>query len=133
MFVVVVVVVHNLESNNRHIVFFSLHLQIGYWNANGANMEERLNISEEWSSIFSTATLQNKTLIVTTYLNDPYCMLRDTSETKYGNDRFEGFVIDLIGELSELLGFKYVFKLVDDGKYGSVNENGTWNGLIGLY
>ncbi|XP_017490329.1 PREDICTED: glutamate receptor ionotropic, kainate 1-like, partial [Rhagoletis zephyria] len=104
---------------------------IGYWNANGANMEERLNISEEWSSIFSTATLQNKTLIVTTYLNDPYCMLRDTSETKYGNDRFEGFVIDLIGELSELLGFKYVFKLVDDGKYGSVNENGTWNGLIG--
>lgn len=94
-------------------------------------MEDRLNISEEWSSIFSTTTLQNKTLIVTTYLNDPYCMLTETSETKYGNDRFEGFVIDLIRELSELLGFKYVFKLVDDGKYGSVNENGTWNGLIG--
>ena len=59
-------------------------------------------------------------------------MYTESSETKIGNDRFEGFVIDLIRELSEQLGFKYVFKLVGDGKYG-VNDNGTWNGMIGEY
>ena len=59
-------------------------------------------------------------------------MYTESSERKIGNDRFEGFVIDLISELSQLLGFKYVFKLVDDGKYGT-NDNGKWNGLIGKF
>ena len=63
-------------------------------------------------------------------MNDPYCMYTESSETKIGNDRFEGFVVDLIRELAEQLGFKYVFKLVDDGKYGT-NDNGVWNGMIG--
>lgn len=57
-------------------------------------------------------------------------MYTESSKTKVGNDRFEGFIIDLVSELSQILGFKYIFKLVDDNAYGT-NENGEWNGLIG--
>lgn len=82
--------------------------------------------------MFHTATLQNKTLIVTTILNSPYTMLIDSSKERLGNSRFEGYIVDLVEELSKILGFKYIFKLVGDNKHGT-NEGGVWNGLIGEY
>lgn len=58
-------------------------------------------------------------------------MLKDSPMQLTGNDRFEGFGIDLIDELSRLLGFKYIFKLQEDGKYGSQdNVTKEWNGMI---
>ena len=33
--------------------------------------------------------------------------------------------------LSEKVGFKYRVHLVRDGKYGSTNSDGSWNGMIG--
>ena len=58
-------------------------------------------------------------------------MLKESDEVLSGNDRFEGFVFDIIDEISKMLGFHYQFKLVDDGKYGSINkETGEWNGMI---
>ncbi|UXI15496.1 Death-associated protein kinase 1 [Sarcoptes scabiei] len=102
---------------------------IGLWN-NNELAYKRLRIKSEWQSIFFSGSLENKTLRVTTILNDPYCMYTESSETKVGNERFEGYIIDLVEELSKILGFKYIFKLVDDGVYGT-NENGEWNGLIG--
>ena len=47
-----------------------------------------------------------------------------------GNDRFEGFAIELMSEIAKFLQFNVTFKLVDDGKYGSVDEHGNWNGMI---
>lgn len=103
--------------------------KVGSWDPNELAYK-RLRIKPEWQSTFQIGTLENKTLRVTTILNDPYCMYTESSETKIGNERFEGYIIDLVEELSKLLGFKYIFKLVDDGVYGT-NENGEWNGLIG--
>lgn len=58
-------------------------------------------------------------------------MLKETPETMIGNDRFEGFGIELIQKLSERLGFNYSFRLQDDGAYGSYNkETGEWNGML---
>ena len=40
--------------------------------------------------------------------------------------------MDLIQEISTILGFNYTIKLVDDGKYGSFDKkSGKWNGMIG--
>lgn len=51
--------------------------------------------------------------------------------TYEGNDRFEGYSIDLIDGISKIIGFKYVFELVPDGAYGSYNpETKKWNGLV---
>lgn len=47
-------------------------------------------------------------------------MLKESSETLEGNDRFEGFAVDVIDEISKLIGFDYVFQIVGDGKYGAL-------------
>jgi glutamate receptor, ionotropic, invertebrate len=58
-------------------------------------------------------------------------MLKETAEKLSGNDRFEGIGIDLIHELSLMLGFNYTFVLQENGVYGSLNrETGKWNGMI---
>lgn len=58
-------------------------------------------------------------------------MLKDSSAELTGNERFEGFGIDIIHELSLLLGFKYIYRLQEDGAYGSFNnETKQWNGMI---
>lgn len=63
--------------------------------------------------------------------SDPYGMLKKTAVKLTGNDRFEGFGIELIDELSMMLGFNYTFKLQEDSVYGSLNkETGEWNGMI---
>ncbi|GBP84886.1 Glutamate receptor ionotropic, kainate 2 [Eumeta japonica] len=75
--------------------------------------------------------LQNKTLIVTTILSAPYCMRKEASEKLTGNAQFEGYAIDLIHEISKILGFNYTFKLAPDGRYGSYNrETREWDGMI---
>lgn len=51
-------------------------------------------------------------------------MLVESHKKLSGNDRFEGFAIDLATELSQVLGFNFTFKLVDDGKYGSQTSPG---------
>lgn len=51
-------------------------------------------------------------------------MLKDTSGSGLvGNDRFEGFGIDIIDELSHLYGFKYIFVEQIDKDYGKFSNN----------
>ena len=38
-----------------------------------------------------------------------------------GNARFEGFCIDMLEHISELVGFNYVMELVPDNNYGAEN------------
>lgn len=58
-------------------------------------------------------------------------MLKDSSLKLNGNDRFEGFGIELIEELSKMLGFNYIFHIQEDGVYGSLNrQTGEWNGMM---
>ncbi|KAG8199188.1 hypothetical protein JTE90_016016 [Oedothorax gibbosus] len=90
-----------------------------------------INITKNMSNEYDTLLLQNKTLIVTTYVNSPYAMLKDSAEKLTGNARYEGFCIDLIHHLANLLGFKYIIKEVEDRAYGIKNEKGDWNGMIG--
>lgn len=80
---------------------------------------------------YAMVAMQNKSLIVTTVINAPYTMLKESSDIKSGNEQFEGYTIDIIDELSKILHFNYKFKLVDDGAYGIKNEEGEWNGMIG--
>lgn len=63
--------------------------------------------------------------------NPPYGMLKDSAQELVGNSRFEGFGIDIIHELSLMLGFNYEFRLQKDGKYGAIdNVTKEWNGMI---
>ena len=47
-------------------------------------------------------------------------MLVESQKKLSGNDRFEGFTMDLATELSKLLYFNFTFKLVSDGAVSAV-------------
>lgn len=57
-------------------------------------------------------------------------MYKKSDKPLYGNDRFEGYCLDLLKELSNILGFIYEVRLVADGKYGAQNDKGEWNGMV---
>lgn len=59
-------------------------------------------------------------------------MLKESYESLVGNDRFEGFGIDLIKKLAEMEGFNYTFIIREDKANGVYNEKlGKWTGMIG--
>lgn len=58
-------------------------------------------------------------------------MLKESSKTLEGNDRYEGFGIELIDELGKMNGFNYTFDIQEDGVYGSYNaKTGRWTGMM---
>ncbi|KAL7847509.1 hypothetical protein AOLI_G00222270 [Acnodon oligacanthus] len=100
--------------------------KIGVWNSyTGLKLTEKQDNSNN-----VTDSLANRTLIVTTILENPYVMYKKSDKVLYGNDRFEGYCLDLLKELSNILGFNYEVKLVSDGKYGAQNDRGEWNGMV---
>ncbi|XP_069985019.1 glutamate receptor ionotropic, kainate 2 isoform X2 [Penaeus vannamei] len=103
--------------------------RVGKWDpTSGANYTR--TYSEIQQGIVES--LQNKTLIISTILASPYTMLRETSEQMTGNDRYEGFCVDLIHEISEIIGFNYTLKLADDSNHGKFDQKlQKWNGMIG--
>ncbi|CAH1226185.1 GRIK2 [Branchiostoma lanceolatum] len=102
--------------------------KIGTWSA---GERQALNITDRsLSGSNVTNSLRNKTLIVTTILEKPYVMQRRSDEELLGNDRFEGFCIDLLNEIAAILGFKYEIYLVPDGQYGAPMEDGEWSGMV---
>lgn len=45
-------------------------------------------------------------------------------------DEWSGYCIDLIEEIRKILGFEYEIRLADDNNFGSMNDDGEWNGMI---
>ncbi|KAF2979507.1 hypothetical protein EK904_014209 [Melospiza melodia maxima] len=101
--------------------------QVGAWSPS-----DGLNITEisKGRGPNVTDSLSNRSLIVTTVLEEPFVMFRKSDTALFGNDRFEGYCIDLLKELAIILGFSYEIRLVEDGKYGAQDEKGQWNGMI---
>ncbi|XP_057375759.1 glutamate receptor 1-like isoform X2 [Daphnia carinata] len=78
---------------------------------------------------------KNRTYIVTTYMEEPYMMMRKTEggEELTGNDRFEGYCKDMMDLIAAKLGINYELRKVKDHRYGNENPNvtGGWDGIIG--
>lgn len=58
-------------------------------------------------------------------------MLKRDAKNRKGNDQFEGYGVDLIRHVAEMLEFDYELYLVPDGKFGSMDDHGNWNGMMG--
>nr|CAH7752042.1 unnamed protein product [Callosobruchus chinensis] len=102
--------------------------KIGTWNST-----EGVNFTRTYGEAYTQIVeiIQNKTFIVTTLLSAPYVMRKEASEKLTGNAQFEGYAVDLVHEISRVLGFNYSIRLVPDGGYGSYNkETKEWDGLI---
>ncbi|XP_034829420.2 glutamate receptor ionotropic, kainate 3-like [Maniola hyperantus] len=75
--------------------------------------------------------MTNRTFVVLIARNDPYVMRQMSITRLSGNARYEGFCIELIDELSKVLGFNYTFVEQEDGDYGSLNpDTHEWSGML---
>lgn len=59
-------------------------------------------------------------------------MMKKNHEMLEGNDRYEGYCVDLATEIAKHCGFKYKLTIVGDGKYGARDaDTKIWNGMVG--
>ncbi|XP_064637825.1 glutamate receptor ionotropic, kainate 2-like isoform X1 [Lineus longissimus] len=111
-------------------------VQVGTWNS---STEEpyRLIIKrvEDWRNLTDIEfdlPFGKKLLKVVTIIEPPFVKLKDNSANRTGNDRFEGYCIDLLENIAAIHGFEYEIYLVPDGKFGAEQEkDGMWDGVIG--
>ncbi|CAH1104228.1 unnamed protein product [Psylliodes chrysocephalus] len=77
--------------------------------------------------------LQKITVIVSSRIGEPYLMHRQASyegEILTGNNRYEGYSMDLIAGIAKIIGFNFQFEITE--KYGNYDPaERRWNGLIG--
>ncbi|XP_078123676.1 glutamate receptor ionotropic, kainate 5-like isoform X1 [Sander vitreus] len=102
------------------------HKEIGTWYSNNT-----LAMNSTSLDLNASETLANKTLIVTTILENPYVMHKANHQDYQGNDQYKGFCVDMLRELADILKFSFKIKLVDDGLYGAPEPNGSWTGMVG--
>ncbi|XP_011061173.1 PREDICTED: glutamate receptor ionotropic, kainate 2-like [Acromyrmex echinatior] len=102
-------------------------IKIGEWNSTaGENIEWFPDINTQKSD--SKLNIQNKTFIVLISLTHPYGMIKESMITLSGNERYEGFAVDVIQEISQILEFNYTLQVESD--YGSMKD-GKWSGMLG--
>ncbi|XP_056117760.1 glutamate receptor 1a isoform X4 [Rhinichthys klamathensis goyatoka] len=102
--------------------------KVGYWNED----EKFVSTAAYIPGINETYGLQNRTYIVTTILESPYVMLKKNHEQFTGNDKYEGYCVELAAEIAKHVGYHYILKIVADGKYGARDaETMMWNGMVG--
>lgn len=80
---------------------------------------------------FIISNINNNAMQTVLLQENPYVMLRPNHQELEGNDRYEGFCVDMLKELADILKFKYRIRLVGDGVYGVPGANGTWTGMVG--
>nr|8SS2_A Chain A, Glutamate receptor 2, Voltage-dependent calcium channel gamma-5 subunit chimera [Rattus norvegicus]8SS2_B Chain B, Glutamate receptor 2, Voltage-dependent calcium channel gamma-5 subunit chimera [Rattus norvegicus]8SS2_C Chain C, Glutamate receptor 2, Voltage-dependent calcium channel gamma-5 subunit chimera [Rattus norvegicus]8SS2_D Chain D, Glutamate receptor 2, Voltage-dependent calcium channel gamma-5 subunit chimera [Rattus norvegicus]8SS3_A Chain A, Glutamate receptor 2, Volta len=96
--------------------------KIGYWSE-----VDKMVLTED-----DTSGLEQKTVVVTTILESPYVMMKKNHEMLEGNERYEGYCVDLAAEIAKHCGFKYKLTIVGDGKYGARDaDTKIWNGMVG--
>uniref|UniRef100_A0A9J7XZB5 Glutamate receptor n=1 Tax=Cyprinus carpio carpio TaxID=630221 RepID=A0A9J7XZB5_CYPCA len=102
--------------------------KVGYWNED----EKFVSTAAYIPGSNDTYGLQNRTYIVTTILESPYVMLKKNHEQFTGNDKYEGYCVELAAEIAKHVGYHYILKIVADGKYGARDpETMMWNGMVG--
>ncbi|XP_021345787.1 glutamate receptor 4-like [Mizuhopecten yessoensis] len=107
--------------------------KVGEWNPNGSSVQDRLRlfpssrgIDDDQGSIFDNV------LKVVVVIEEPFVIRREgrNGHSYEGNDRYEGFTIDILKELAKVLQLKYEIYESPNNVYGSENANGSWNGMV---
>ena len=99
-----------------------------------SRLTKYLMVSEVASNgpgVSGPAELEKQSLNIVSVLSDPYTMVKldAVAVGRSGNDKYEGFAVDLINEIAAIVEFN--FTLVPVAGYGSHREDGSWTGMIG--
>lgn len=108
-------------------------IKIGNW-----SLTSGIFIEDIYRQQMTKELIKNQTIKVVTIASKPFLQVRVPKENEKleGNERYEGFCVDLLNLTATLLDFKYEIHLVNDNSFGTKigeHSNGTeiWNGLIG--
>ncbi|XP_033113339.1 glutamate receptor ionotropic, kainate 2-like [Anneissia japonica] len=95
---------------------------IGTWNKTDGFAKREVKIIEKPNI--------KKILRITSVLAKPFVMLKDTTESQ--GRMYEGFCIELLNYLAQMMDFEYKLTLVEDGMYGTLVNADTneWNGMV---
>ncbi|KAB5515406.1 hypothetical protein PHYPO_G00249960 [Pangasianodon hypophthalmus] len=100
---------------------------IGYW----SEFEKFVYVTE-LQVTNETSSVENRTIVVTTIMEAPYVMYKRNYMQLEGNDRYEGYCVDLASEIAKHVGIKYKLSIVAGGNHEPRDpETKTWNGMVG--
>ncbi|XP_076257962.1 ionotropic receptor 25a [Rhynchophorus ferrugineus] len=123
----------NVATNGMSYMEFSMALSAVFIRSGASDKSNQLGV---WQGGFdNNLTLVNAKEMknytadvvykVVTVVQKPF-IIKDDSAPK----GFKGYCIDLIDEIANILHFDYEIEAVGDGKFGNMDENGNWNGII---
>lgn len=98
------------------------------------NPIDRLIVTRSFEELLSQKAfnIQNKVFSVVSKIGMPYLELVENGTNLHGNDRYEGFVKDLMDEIARLKNFTYKLYLVHGNHNGAHDHvTGKWNGIVG--
>ncbi|XP_014231599.1 glutamate receptor ionotropic, kainate 3-like [Trichogramma pretiosum] len=106
------------DGSRRRFELDVLNLQktglkkIGKWNPDDGFDELHI-----WNEL----KMKHFNILIT--ITPPYAMRVNYSKSLEGNERYEGFVVDIIKELSRIIGFNYTFHVQEDAQNGACNKS----------
>ncbi|XP_078051605.1 ionotropic receptor 25a-like isoform X2 [Augochlora pura] len=123
--------IHWGTKNGKHQAKFEMSIQLvniedgeilpmidgGSWNA---SLSMPLQVTNE--RVMNTTAV--KSYRVVTVIHPPFVMF-DKQKNEY-----YGFCIDLLNEIKEMVGFQYEIRESEDGLYGNLNPDHSWNGMM---
>ncbi|KAK7926045.1 hypothetical protein WMY93_008355 [Mugilogobius chulae] len=74
--------------------------RIGYW----SDSDKLVLIQDTPLLPNDTSGMENRTVVVTTIMEGPYVMMKKNSEMYEGNDKYEGYCVDLASEIAKHIG-----------------------------
>lgn len=104
-------------------------IKVAQWSAKNG-----LIVTRSFSELLSqkAATIQSKVFTVITRIGMPYLDYVQNGTNLVGNDRYEGFVKDLMDNIARVKKFSYKLVLVEGNHQGKHDPlTGKWNGMIG--
>lgn len=98
------------------------------------NRFDRLVVTRSFEELLSQKAfnIQNKVFSVVSKLGMPYLEMVENGTNLHGNDRYEGFVKDLMDEIARIKNFTYRLYLVHGNHHGYHDHvTGKWTGIVG--
>uniref|UniRef100_A0A4D5RB87 Glutamate receptor 1 n=1 Tax=Scolopendra viridis TaxID=118503 RepID=A0A4D5RB87_SCOVI len=130
-----------LNSGNGFRELFTLdilHLtssglqKVGMWHKKPGSDQYAIDL---WWNLHIEKSQKNMTKAphyrVATKKGEPYFVEKKDSSVLKGNDQYEGYVVELVTELSKILNFTFEIYAAPNDAYGKKLDNGTWDGMIG--
>lgn len=107
-------------------------VKIGNWSSHHAGQEVKgLAISQKTPEETAKAKARLHLKVVTLMEAPPYVTLKKQNDPLSGNDRYEGYGIDLIKLIAKKCDFDYTLYHLEEGGHGKPNKGFVWSGLIG--